>query len=217
MIKKIVLLTFLIPLYGLSQSDLTLVDNCTTIECENKNTKFLRDSNQSSKDFFKNSIENFYNTIDLLCLSVITSKEIEAKEDEKTNLSYQTDERKNIGDGNEISFSEIKIVPRFLQCHLVVSVNARTCFQEQIVNHITKNLIYPETAQKEGIEGRVYVKFIINRCGFIEKIRTEGPDKALEEEAFRIINLLPRMSPGKLDNGTPMDVSFSLPIAFRLN
>mgnify|MGYP001560986671 FL=1 len=67
-----------------------------------------------------------------------------------------------------------------------------------------------------GIQGRVYVSFIINRDGTIGSVRMRGPDKNLEKEAERIINKLPRMTPGR-QRGRAVKVPFSIPITFKLN
>ena len=56
--------------------------------------------------------------------------------------------------------------------------------------HIRKNFRYPEIAQEMGIQGRVYVNFIIAKDGQITNIRMRGPDKNLENEAERIVSLL---------------------------
>jgi protein TonB len=66
-----------------------------------------------------------------------------------------------------------------------------------------------------GIQGRVFVNFIIAKDGSIIDIKMRGPDKNLEKEAKRIISLLPQMIPGK-QRGRPVRVPFSIPITFRL-
>ena len=81
--------------------------------------------------------------------------------------------------------------------------------------HIKRNFLYPEIAQEMGIKGRVFVNFIISEDGSITNIRMRGPDKNLEDEAKRIISLLPNMTPGK-QRGRPVRVPFSIPIVFRL-
>ena len=70
----------------------------------------------------------------------------------------------------------------------------RDCFQEQINKHIRRNFRYPEIAQEMGIQGRVFVSFIISKDGTISNIRKRGPDKNLEREAERIISKLPKMT-----------------------
>ena len=67
-----------------------------------------------------------------------------------------------------------------------------------------------------GIQGRVYVNFIISEDGSITDIRLRGPDKNLEKEAKRITSKLPKMTPGK-QKGCPVRVPFSVSISFRLN
>ena len=84
-----------------------------------------------------------------------------------------------------------------------------------MANHISKNFRYPEFAQRIGIEGRVYVQFIIDTDGSATGIRSRGPHKTLEREANRIIAKLPKMTPGK-HRGRPVRVPFSIPITFRL-
>ncbi|MEC7124753.1 MAG: energy transducer TonB, partial [Bacteroidota bacterium] len=97
----------------------------------------------------------------------------------------------------------------------VAKSKRRECFQEKINKHIRKNFRYPEIAQEMGIQGRVYVNFIISKDGSISNIRMRGPDKNLEKEAARIIGKLPKMTPGK-QRGRPVRVPFSIPITFRL-
>ena len=89
-------------------------------------------------------------------------------------------------------------------------------FQEKIQKHIIKNFRYPEIAQEMGIQGRVFVQFIIGKDGNISGIRTRGTDKNLEKEANRIISKLPKMTPGK-QRGRPVRVPFSIPVTFKLN
>lgn len=81
--------------------------------------------------------------------------------------------------------------------------------------HIRKNFQYPEIAQEMGIQGRVSVRFVIQKDGSIGQVQMRGPDKNLEKEAARIIGKLPKMTPGK-QRGRAVRVPFSLPITFRL-
>ena len=115
----------------------------------------------------------------------------------------------------DVPFAIIEDVPLFPGCERVPKSDRRKCFQEQIQKHISKNFRYPEIAQEMGIQGRVFVQFMIGKDGNIGGIRTRGPDKNLEKEANRIISKLPRMTPGK-QRGRPVRVPFSIPITFRL-
>jgi len=80
-----------------------------------------------------------------------------------------------------------------------------------------KNLKYPKQASKKNTQGRVSVLFVINSEGNIEGITTKAPAgcELLEEEAVRIMSLLPKMEPGKF-RGKPVNVKYAQPIIFNL-
>ncbi|MBW8242106.1 energy transducer TonB [Muricauda oceani] len=112
-----------------------------------------------------------------------------------------------------VPFAVIEDVPIFPGCEN--AKDKKACFQEQMQNHIRKNFRYPEIAQEMGVQGRVSVIFVIQKDGSIGNIRMRGPDKNLEAEAMRIIQKLPKMTPGK-QRGRPVKVPFSIPITFKL-
>jgi periplasmic protein TonB len=115
----------------------------------------------------------------------------------------------------DIPFAIIEDVPLFPGCERVANSERRNCFQEKMNDHIRNNFRYPEIAQEMGIQGRVFVQFMIGKDGNISGIKTRGPDKNLEKEANRIIAKLPRMTPGA-QRGRPVRVPFSIPIQFKL-
>jgi protein TonB len=118
-------------------------------------------------------------------------------------------------DDIDVPFAVIEDVPIFPGCESVAKSQRRACFQEQMNKHIRQNFRYPDIAQEMGIQGRVYVNFIISKDGTITNIRMRGPDKNLENEAARIIGRLPKMTPGR-QRGRAVRVPFSIPITFRL-
>jgi len=113
----------------------------------------------------------------------------------------------------DVPFSVIEDVPVFPGCEN--DSDKRACFNKMIQKHIGKNFRYPEIAQEMGVQGRVSVMFTIQKDGSIGNVRMRGPDKNLEAEAARIINKLPRMTPGK-QRGRAVRVPFSIPINFKL-
>ena len=115
----------------------------------------------------------------------------------------------------DVPFAIIEDVPLFPGCERVKKSERRKCFQEKLDKHVLKNFRYPEIAQEMGVQGRVFVTFVIDRDGTITGIRTRGPDKNLEKEAARIIGKLPNMTPGK-QRGRAVRVPFSYPINFCL-
>lgn len=115
----------------------------------------------------------------------------------------------------EVPFAVIENVPIFPGCTGKSNEALKDCFQKKIQEHIQKHFTYPDVAVELGIEGRVYVQFIIDNTGNIVQIKTRGPDKLLEKEANRIIAELPQMVPGK-QRGRAVKVSYTIPITFRL-
>lgn len=112
-----------------------------------------------------------------------------------------------------IPFATIDEVPVFPGCEN--AEDKKACFNENIQNHIRKHFNYPQDAQEQGIQGRVGLVFHINENGDVMQIMAKGPSPILEAEAVRIINRLPKMTPGKQD-GKPADVVFAIPITFKL-
>ena len=84
-----------------------------------------------------------------------------------------------------------------------------------VLKHVKKTFKYPSRAQEMGIQGKVFVMFIVDTDGNISKIRTRGPDIALEEEAKRIISALPKMIAGR-QRDRPVNVPYAIPISFKL-
>ncbi|MDL5512614.1 M56 family metallopeptidase [Arenibacter sp. M-2] len=141
----------------------------------------------------------------ILGMLVYTSCEKEGKIEEKGDMKLQS--------SIDIPFTVIDEAPIFPGCE--DAENKRDCFNAMIQKHIGKNFRYPEQAQEIGIQGRVNVLFIIQEDGSIGNVRLRGPDKLLEDEAARIISLLPQMTPGE-HRGEKVRVPFSIPITFRL-
>ena len=112
-----------------------------------------------------------------------------------------------------IEIDELSEVPVYPGCENIR--NKTKCLQENIQRHIVRNFKYPKEAKKNKIQGRVFVQFIIGTGGYIDVIKTRGPNNLLEKEAQRIISLLPKFKPGVL-NGKTVRVPFSMPIIFKL-
>ena len=114
-----------------------------------------------------------------------------------------------------VGFQIIENVPVFPGCEQLPMNERRQCFNEKIQEHIIKNFNYPRKAVKNKIQGKVFVIFIIEKDGTISVDKVRGPDPILEEEAKRIILLLPQMTPGYFKED-PVRVMMSIPISFSL-
>lgn len=88
---------------------------------------------------------------------------------------------------------------------------------EKYKEYIQTNLKYPQEALELGIEGKVYVKFVVTKEGNINSVViAKGIDPLLDKEAKRLIQNMPKWSPGILD-GKPVPCYFHLPVHFKIN
>lgn len=82
--------------------------------------------------------------------------------------------------------------------------------------YIANSIKYPVIAQENGIQGKVYVTFVVGKDGSVANARiARGVDPSLDKEALRVVNSLPKWKPGK-QRGKPVNVSYTVPINFVL-
>ena len=83
-------------------------------------------------------------------------------------------------------------------------------------NYVMYNLSYPEEAAKKGINGKVFVQFVVDKNGDVKNVEIEkGADPLLNAEAIRVVKSSPRWIPGK-QRGQVVNVAFTFPIKFVL-
>ena len=81
---------------------------------------------------------------------------------------------------------------------------------------ISKHIKYPMIAQENNIQGKVFVQFVIEKDGSVSNVKvTRSVDPSLDKEAIRVIQSLPKWTPGTLSQ-KPVRVSFTVPINFQL-
>ena len=84
-------------------------------------------------------------------------------------------------------------------------------------NWISKNMTYPEECRKQGIEGRVVIKFVVNKDGsIVDAEAVKSPHPALAEEGLRVVKSMPKWKPAK-EGGKVVRSRFNIPIMFRLD
>jgi protein TonB len=87
---------------------------------------------------------------------------------------------------------------------------------EGFTKYLQKNLKYPEQAKRMGVEGKVYVQFVIDKDGSPTDVTVlKGIGSGCDEEAIRVIRNMPKWEPGK-QRGKPVKVRMALPVVFRL-
>jgi TonB family protein len=82
--------------------------------------------------------------------------------------------------------------------------------------YIANTVRYPTEAQDKGIQGRVYVQFVVTKDGSVANAKiARGVDPHLDQEALRVVNSLPKWVPGR-QRGQAVAVSYTVPISFVL-
>ncbi|SNR31095.1 TonB family C-terminal domain-containing protein [Hymenobacter mucosus] len=85
---------------------------------------------------------------------------------------------------------------------------------QALLAHITRQVRYPAAALRDGVEGKVFVKFIVGEDGAVRNAKIEkGIGSGCDEEALRAIQALPAFRAGK-QNGRPVPVYLTVPISF---
>ena len=83
-------------------------------------------------------------------------------------------------------------------------------------NYISNSIIYPESSVEKGIQGKVYVSFVVSKAGMVTKARVvRGVDPQIDREALRVIKTLPKWKPG-MQNDKAVNVAYTVPINFKL-
>ena len=81
---------------------------------------------------------------------------------------------------------------------------------------LMKNLHYPEDAEADSVQGRVIVRFVVEKDGSLTNYEIlHSPDDRLTDEALRVLRMMPRWQPAK-NNGRPVRSRYVVPVAFRL-
>ena len=87
---------------------------------------------------------------------------------------------------------------------------------EGLSKFLSDNIKYPKSAEKNGIQGTVVLQFIVEKSGAISNVKVlRSVDKALDNEAVRVVKTMPKWIPGK-QSLVPVRVRFILPVSFKL-
>lgn len=86
----------------------------------------------------------------------------------------------------------------------------------KLTEFIAKNIQYPQKAQETGIQGRVFVSFVVEPDGSVSNVKViRGIGGGCDEEAVRVIKMTPKWNPGK-QRGKAVRVSYQIPVLFKL-
>jgi len=117
----------------------------------------------------------------------------------------------------DVAFVVIENVPIYPGCK-GDNAELRACFSDQITKFVAEKFNIELAADLGLVPGsiqKIFVVFRIDKNGAITDINARAPHKKLQDEAIRVINLLPKMTPGR-QRGKPVGVKYGLPIVFKV-
>lgn len=105
----------------------------------------------------------------------------------------------------------------YVGCENIQDSNAGfKCFNNKLSGYLAEEYRYPEAARSLGIEGKIYVNFVVESDGSISNVKVvKGLDALLDAEAVRSVQALPTMIPATFD-GKPVRIQYTIPINANL-
>lgn len=133
--------------------------------------------------------------------------EIQDAEDQSENTEIQDITDLGDYDGEDTGETEV----------FVVVENMPEFPEGNVQRWISKHVNYPQLAQENGIQGKVFIQFVIEKDGSISDVKVlRGVDSSLDQEAVRVVKSMPKWKPG-MQRKKPVRVSYTLPINFQLS
>ena len=127
----------------------------------------------------------------------------EASEDDKHETTAQAPVATDMND-NPLNFRVVERLPEFPGGMV------------EFMKWITRQLRYPKAAIERKLQGKVVVSFIIGKDGTVSEAKiVKGVDPLLDNEALRVVRLMPKWKPGE-DKGKPCLTYFCIPVNFNI-
>ncbi|MDG1041811.1 MAG: energy transducer TonB [Flavobacteriaceae bacterium] len=136
--------------------------------------------------------------------------------DQDEEIEVEDVEVEEVYEEVEVPFSVIENVPEYPGCEKGSNADKRKCMSDKIAKFVQRKF-NTDLAGDLGLSGkqRINVIFKIDKNGNVTGVRSRAPHPRLEKEAARVINLLPKMKPGR-QRGKAVVVPYSLPITFKV-
>ena len=136
--------------------------------------------------------------------------------DQDEEIEIEEIEIEEVVEDVEVPFAVIENVPEYPGCERGSNAEKRKCMSDKIAKFVQRKF-NTDLAGDLGLSGRqrISVIFKIDKNGNVTGVRSRAPHPRLEKEAARVINMLPKIKPGK-QRGKPVIVPYSLPITFQV-
>jgi len=136
---------------------------------------------------------------------------------DKNNVDMNISKNPNpLGNDSAIVSNDIPIENMPIENNRIETVPDKMPELDGLYQFISNHLKYPAQAVDAGIEGTVYITFVVEKDGTVTDVKTiRGIGVGCEQEAVRVIKLLPKWTPG-IKGGKPVRVQCNLPVKFKL-
>ena len=135
-------------------------------------------------------------------------EDIELDEDTEIEfIDYEEEEE-------DVPFMIVENMPAMGDCKKLRGDERHQCTQLEIIKYVSKNTKYPPIAKDAGIQGTVFVYFVVGKDGKVKDVRVlREVDSRLDAEAIRVVESLPTFEPGE-QRGKAVSVQYTIPVKF---
>ena len=136
-------------------------------------------------------------------------EDIELDEDTEIEIIEEDDDVED-----DTPFMIVENMPALAQCKTMRGDERHQCTQMEIIRYVSKNTKYPPIAKDAGIQGTVFVYFVVGKDGKVKDVKVlREVDSRLDKEAKRVVESLPRFDPGS-QRGKNVSVQYTIPVKF---
>lgn len=150
---------------------------------------------------------------------VVTSDSVETAMVTQEELSTKPNTEAPAEEGIEVVETKTQVIEQEAPREIFTVVEEQPNYpggDEARIKFLQANMKYPEEAKELGIQGKVFVTFVVEVDGSITDVKVlRGIGSGCDDEAIRVVKSMPRWVPGK-QRGVPVRVQFNLPINFKL-
>jgi protein TonB len=116
----------------------------------------------------------------------------------------------------DVPFMVVENMPALEACKELRDEERNQCTQLEIIRYVSENTEYPAIAKDAGIQGTVYVFFVVGKDGKVKDAKVlREVDPRLDKEALRVVKSLPTFEPGQ-QRGKPVSVQYTIPVRFTI-
>lgn len=136
--------------------------------------------------------------------------------DDKLEILDAEDERENDADRNDFDYDNYDGEFSDDDEVFVIAEHMPVFPHGDVTKWLAKNTKYPPIAEQNGIQGKVFVKFVVEKDGSVTNVEVvRSVDPSLDKEALRVVSAMPKWTPGR-QRDKAVRVSFTVPINFYL-